>query len=86
MPRIKSPLFTTLTRLVLHQYLPAIRNPDKWNDGTDGLVYQITRGMTDVKMQLTSAIDSVLEHYPEARTIASQCLFKAKRFVIDGLL
>lgn len=66
-----------------HQYLPAIRHPDKWDDGTDGLVYQITRGMTDVETQLSSAIDSVLEHYPEARTIASQCLFKAKSFVID---
>jgi hypothetical protein len=66
-----------------HQYLPAIRNPDRWDDGTDGLVYQITRGMTDVETQLSSAIDSVLEHYPEARSIASQCLFKAKRFVVD---
>jgi hypothetical protein len=66
-----------------HQYLPAIRNPDKWNDGSDGLVYQISRGMTDVETQLTSAIDTVLEYYPEARTIASQCLFKSKRFVID---
>jgi hypothetical protein len=66
-----------------HQYLPAIQNPDKWDDGSNGLVYQISRGMTDVETQLTSAIDTVLEHYPEARTIASQCLFKSKRFVID---
>jgi hypothetical protein len=49
-----------------HQYLPAIRQPDKWDDNTDGLVYQITRGMTDVETQLSSAIDSVLAHYPEA--------------------
>lgn len=66
-----------------HQYLPAIHNPDRWDGGTDGLVYQITRGMTDVETQLTSAIDTILEHYPDARTLASQCLFKAKRFVID---
>jgi len=66
-----------------HQYLPAIRQPDRWDDGTDGLAYQITRGMTDVETQLSSAIDTVLERYPEARTIASQCLFKAKRFVVD---
>jgi hypothetical protein len=66
-----------------HQYLPAIRHADKWDDGTDGLVYQITRGMTDVETQLSSAIDTVLDKYPEARAIASQCLFKAKRFVID---
>jgi hypothetical protein len=66
-----------------HQYLPAIRNPDRWDDGTDGLVYQITRGMTDVETQLSSAIDTVLDNYPEARTVASQCLFKAKRFVMD---
>jgi hypothetical protein len=66
-----------------HQYLLAIQQLDKWDDGTDGLVYQITWGMTDVETQLSSAIDSVLEHYPEACTIASQCLFKAKRFVID---
>jgi hypothetical protein len=64
-----------------HQYLLAIRQPDKWDDGTNA--YQITRGMTDVETQLSSAIDSVLEHYPEARSISSQCLFKAKRFVVD---
>ena len=57
-----------------HQYLPAICQPDKWDDGTDGLVYQITIGMTDVETQLSSAIDTVLENYHEARTIASQCL------------
>lgn len=39
--------------------------------------------MTDVETQLSSAIDSILEHYPDARAIASQCLFKAKRFVVD---
>lgn len=66
-----------------HQYLPAIRNPDKWDDGTDGLAYQITRGMTDVETQLSSAIDTILENYHEARTVASQCLFKSKRFVVD---
>ena len=66
-----------------HQYLPAIRQPDKWDDGTEGLSYQITRGMTDVETQLTSAIDTILENYPEARSMASQCLFKAKRFVVD---
>jgi hypothetical protein len=66
-----------------HQYLPAIRQPDKWDDGSDGLMYQITRGMTDVEFKLSSAIDSILDSYPEAHTIASQCLFKAKRFVID---
>jgi hypothetical protein len=66
-----------------HHYLPAIRQPDKWDDGTDGLVYQITEGMTDVETQLSSAIDTVLENYHEARTIASQCLFKAKHFLID---
>jgi len=66
-----------------HQYLPAIRQPDKWDDGTEGLSYQITRGMTDVETQLNSAIDTILENYPEARSIASQCLFKAKRFVVD---
>ena len=59
-----------------HQYLPAIRQPDKWDDGTDGLMYQITRGMTDVEFQLSSAIDSILDPYPEAKTITSQCLFK----------
>lgn len=63
--------------------MPAIRQPDKWDDGTDGLMYQITRGMTDVETQLSSAIDTVLEPYHEARTIASQCLFKAKHLVID---
>jgi len=66
-----------------HQYLPAVRHPDKWDDGSDGLMYQITKGMTDVETQLSSTIDTVLDGYHEARTLASQCLFKAKRFVID---
>jgi len=66
-----------------HQYLPAIRHPDRWDDGSDGLMYQITKGMTDVETQLSSTIDSVLDGYHEARHLASQCLFKAKRFVID---
>lgn len=50
-----------------HQYLPAIRHPDKWDDGHEGLAYQITNGLADVETQLSSAIDSMLEHYPEAR-------------------
>lgn len=66
-----------------HQYLPAIRHPDKWDDGSDGLMYQITKGMTDVETQLSSTIDTVLDGYHEARALASQCLFKAKRFVMD---
>ncbi len=66
-----------------HQYLPTIRHPDKWDDGSDGLMYQITKGMTDVETQLSSTIDTVLDGYLEARNLASQCLFKAKRFVID---
>jgi hypothetical protein len=66
-----------------HQYLPAIRHPDKWDDGSDGLMYQITKGMTDVETQLRSTIDSVLDGYHEAWHLASQCLFEAKRFVMD---
>jgi hypothetical protein len=62
----------------LPQYLPAIRHPDKWDDGSDGLMYQITKGMTDVETQLSSTIDTVLDGYQEARNLASQCLFKAK--------
>jgi hypothetical protein len=46
-------------------------------------MYQITKGMTDVETQLSSTIDTVLDGYLEARNLASQCLFKAKRFVID---
>lgn len=66
-----------------HQYLPEIWQLDKWDDGTDGLMYQITCSMKDMEFQLSSATDSILDSYPEAWAIASQCLFKAKHFVID---
>jgi hypothetical protein len=65
------------------EYLPALMDPDKWDNGMTGLRYQINRGMSDVEFQLESTIDSVLRDYPEPKQIAKDCLYKAKRFVTD---
>lgn len=48
------------------EFLPAIQDPDKWDNGATGIRHQIGRGMTDVEYQLESAIDTVLGAYPEA--------------------
>jgi len=63
--------------------LPALSDPDKWDNGATGLKYQILRSMSDVEYQLESAIDSVLGDFDEARQIAKECLFRSKRFIID---
>jgi len=39
--------------------LPAVTNPEKWDNGATGLRYQISRSMGDVEYQLESTIDSV---------------------------
>ncbi len=65
------------------EYLPALMDPDKWDNGMTGLRYQIGRGMGDVEFQLESTIDTVLRDYPEPRQIAKECLYKSKRFVTD---
>jgi hypothetical protein len=65
------------------EYIPAISDPDKWDNSVTGIKHQITRGMSDAEYQLESAIDLVLNPYPEARQIAKECLYKAKHFVID---
>jgi hypothetical protein len=63
--------------------LPAVTNPEKWDNGATGLRYQISRSMGDVEYQLESTIDSVLADYPDARQIARECLYKSKRFVME---
>lgn len=65
------------------EFLPAIQDPDKWDNGITGLRYQIGRGMSDVEFQIESTIESVLGDYPEPRQIAKDCLYKAKRFVTE---
>lgn len=74
---------TTASGLDDSEYLPALQNPDKWDNGITGLRYQISRGMSDVEFQLELTIDSMLRDYPEPRQIAKDCLYKAKRFVTD---
>jgi hypothetical protein len=66
------------------EYLPALQDPDKWDNGITGLRYQINRGMGDVEFQLESTIESILKNYPEPRQIAKECLYKSKRFVMDS--
>jgi len=63
--------------------LPAVTNPEKWDNGSTGLHYQISRSMDDVKYQLESTIDSVFANYQDARQIAHECLYKSKRFVME---
>jgi hypothetical protein len=63
--------------------LPALNDPNKWDNGATGLKYQILRGMSDVEYQIESAIDSVLQDYDDARQIAKECLFKSKQFIMD---
>jgi len=65
------------------EYLPALQDPDKWDNGITGLRYQISRGMGDVEFQLESTIDSILKNYPEPRQISKECLYNSKRFVTD---
>jgi len=63
--------------------LPAVTNPEKWDNGATGLQYQISHGMGDVEYQLESTIDSILADYPDARQIARECLYKSKRFIME---
>jgi len=74
---------STATGMDDSEYLPALQDPDKWDNGITGLRYQINRGMSDVEFQLESSIDTILRDYPEPRQIAKDCLYKAKRFVTD---
>jgi uncharacterized protein (DUF1499 family) len=74
---------TNSTGLDDSEFIPAIQDPNCWDNGITGLKHQITRGMADVEYQLESAIDTVLGPYQEARQIAKECLFKSKRFVTD---
>ncbi len=65
------------------EFLPAIQDPDKWDNGSTGLRHQICRGMADVEYQLESAIETVLAQHVEAKQLAKECLYKAKRFVSE---
>jgi len=65
------------------EFLPALQDPDKWDNGLTGLKYQISQGMSDIEFQLESSIDTILKDYPESRQIAKDCLYKSKRFVTD---
>lgn len=65
------------------QYLPAIPDSDKWDNGIHGLKHSIGKGMGLVESQVENAINTVLAPYPEARRIAQECLYKAKRFVTE---
>lgn len=52
------------------KYLPAIQDPDQWDNGIIGLRYQICHSMGDVEFQLESAIGSILGDYPKPHQIA----------------
>ncbi len=65
------------------EFLLAIQDPDKWDNGSTGLKHQICRGMSDVEYQLETAIDSILTGLPEAKQIAKECLYKVKCFVSE---
>lgn len=65
--------------------LPALSSPDKWdsNYGNTGSRYQITRNMSDVELQITESINTILNPYPEAQFLAKECLHQAKRFALE---
>jgi hypothetical protein len=65
--------------------LPALPHPNKWdsNDGTTGLRYQITRNMGDVELQISEAISTILQDFPEAQHLARECLHHSKRFALE---
>ncbi len=65
--------------------LPALNSPEKWdsNDGNTGLHYQITRNMSDVKLQISESIMMILSDTLEAQYIARECLHQAKRFALE---
>jgi len=65
------------------EYLPAIQDPDLWDNRITILCYQINRNMSNLEFQNETTIDSVLKEYQEARQIAKDCLFKAKHFITD---
>jgi hypothetical protein len=65
------------------EFLPAITDPDKWDNGVTGIKHQIGRSMGDVEYQLETAIDSAFRDHPDTRQIARDCLYGAKRFVTD---
>lgn len=65
------------------EYLPAISDPDKWDNGVTGIKHQISRAISDVEYQLETAIDSTFRDVMETRQIARDCLYGSKRFVTD---
>jgi hypothetical protein len=65
------------------QYLPGVTSPDKWDNGSHGLKHSINKGMGLVEKQVENAIHSVLTPYPEAKRLALECLYKAKRFITE---
>jgi hypothetical protein len=65
------------------EYLPAISNGDKWNNGSTRLHHQLLRNMNDVSYQIDSSIKKVLSDHAEARQLAIDCVTASKRFAID---
>lgn len=65
------------------QYLPGVPDPDKWDNGLHGLKHAISKGMGLVETQVENAIHTVLHPYPEAKRLAQECLYKAKRFITE---
>jgi hypothetical protein len=48
------------------QYLPGVKPPDKWNNGSHGLKHSINKGMGLVEKQVENAIHSVLSRIAPA--------------------
>lgn len=65
------------------QYLSAIPDPDKWDNGVLGLKPSMSKGMSLVELQMENGINTILSAYPEARRIAQECLYKLKCFVME---
>jgi hypothetical protein len=42
------------------EFLPALQDPGKWDNGITGLQHQLSRNMSNVEFQIESIIDSIL--------------------------
>ena len=64
--------------------LPGISTPERWDkNGVSGLKHQIERELSNIDTQFSQAIASNLEDYPEARQLATECLYRSKKFATD---
>jgi hypothetical protein len=60
----------------LFPMVSALSNPDKWENGTTSLKYQLLHCMVDVEYQLESSIDSLLSDYQRLNRLQKNVCLK----------